>query len=216
MDPYIHEFDDQLRKVFTVYYYSSAMESERAQIAALTDDDFTSLGGLQQIRWSPSQHRAIFKLDKNFTNLTQHCESVAANSNHDRKEECEGVLGFLTSVKFLKMVMFMLDLHGICQVLSKLFQREDLLIIEVAPLLNKAYLALENLRGGKGQRMLEFTATFVETGKYKGTDLTLTEGGVKPGACTRLEWSNFWFRIWRMNTLQARHCSVHLIPMLTF
>ena len=98
MDPYIHEFDDQLRKVFTVYYYSSAMESERAQIAALTDDDFTSLGGLQQIRWSPSQHRAIFKLDKNFTNLTQHCESVAANPNHDRKEECQGVLGFLTSV----------------------------------------------------------------------------------------------------------------------
>ena len=65
-DPYIKEFDEQLKKVFTIYYYSSAMEAQRAQLASLTDDDFTTLGGLQQIRWAPSQHRAIKKLDKNF------------------------------------------------------------------------------------------------------------------------------------------------------
>ena len=118
VDPYILEFDEQLKKVFTVYYYSSVMESERGQIAALTDDDFTTLGGLQQIRWSPSQHRAISKLDKNFRNLTQHLESVAANPKHERKEECEGVLGYLTSLKFLKMLMFVLDMHSICQFIS--------------------------------------------------------------------------------------------------
>ena len=96
---------------------------------------------------------------------------MAANPKHERKEECEGVLGYLTSLKFLKMLMFMLDMHSICQFISKQFQREHVLIIEVAPLLQKAFLALENLRGGKGERMLQFASAFQETGKYKDTVL---------------------------------------------
>ena len=58
-DPSVEEFNEQLQKIFKVYYYSSTMESAREEMALLSDDDFTILGGLNQIRWAPSQHRAL-------------------------------------------------------------------------------------------------------------------------------------------------------------
>ena len=137
----------------------------------MTDDDFTTLGGLQQIRWSPSQHRTLSKLDKKYKNLVQHLENVAATANHERKEECEGVLTIITSLKFLKMMMFLLDLHGVLKFLSLEFQRNEILIIEVEELLNRSFMALQNLRGGKGNKMFQFSEEFERTGKYKGVEL---------------------------------------------
>ena len=143
-------------------------------MALLSDDDFTTLGGLNQIRWAPSQHRALIKLDKNYTNLTKHIEHVAASTRHDRKAECEGILGFATSLKFLKMMMFMIDLHSILKVVSLCFQKEEILIIEVEPILQKAFTAIENLLGGKGLKMLQFAENFQETGTYKGVEINQT------------------------------------------
>ena len=173
-DPYVEVFNEQLQKIFKVYYYSSTMESAREEMALLSDDDFTTLGGLNQIRWAPSQHRALIKLDKNYTNLTKHIEHVAASTRHDRKAECEGILGFATSLKFLKMMMFMIDLHSILKVVSLCFQKEEILIIEVEPILQKAFTAIENLRGGKGLKMLHFADNFQETGTYKGLEINRT------------------------------------------
>ena len=58
-DPYVREFDEHLKKIFSIHYYSSVMEAGREEITALLDEDFTTLGGLNQIRWAPSQHRAL-------------------------------------------------------------------------------------------------------------------------------------------------------------
>ena len=81
-DPYVLEFSENLQKVFKMYYYSSVMEADREELAFLTDDDFTTLGGLNQIRWAPSQYRALAKLDKNFKNLTQHCEGDVVHDGY--------------------------------------------------------------------------------------------------------------------------------------
>ena len=186
-DPYVEEFNEQLQKIFKVYYYSSTMESAREEMALLSDDDFTTLGGLNQIRWAPSQHRALIKLDKNYTNLTKHIEHVAASTRHDRKAECEGILGFATSLKFLKMMMFMIDLHSILKVVSLCFQKEEILIIEVEPILQKAFTAIENLRGGKGLKMLHFADNFQETGTYKGVEINRTRHATRSKLQARLE-----------------------------
>ena len=71
-------------------------------LAALQDSDFIQLGGLNQICWAPSQHRAMEKIDINYSVLTAHLESVAADSKHEWAAECEGILTFITSIKFLK------------------------------------------------------------------------------------------------------------------
>ena len=163
------------------------MEADREELALLTDEDFTTLGGLQKIRWSPSQYRALYKLDKNYKNVTQHTENVAATGNHERKEECEGVLSIVTSLKFLKIMMFLIDLHRVLKFLSLQFQRNDILIIEVEPLLNKTFMALQNLRGGKGMKMLEFSDDFESTGMYKGVKLNRTRHLTRSKTQARME-----------------------------
>ena len=147
------------------------MMLDAEDLAKLTDEDFTQLGGLNQIRCAPSQHRAMEKLHANYPILCQHLENVAANPKHDRQSECKGVLAFLTSLKFVKMLMFLLDLHEIMKVLSLHFQREKMLLIDVLPLLQTALLDLENLRGGRGTKMLQFTRDFNARGTYKGVKL---------------------------------------------
>ena len=163
----------------------------------------TTLGGLQKIRWSPSQYRALYKLDKNYKNVTQHTENVAATGNHERKEECEGVLSIVTSLKFLKMMMFLIDLHRVLKFLSLQFQRNDILIIEVEPLLNKTFMALQNLRGGKGMKMLEFSDDFESTGMYKGVKLNRTRHQKH-----KQEWSNFQMKTGQKMPVSLQNCSV--------
>ena len=69
--------------MFKLYYYSSTtMEADRCELAMLTDEDFSSLGGLNQIRWAASQHGALQKLAKNYAGLATHVENVAADKRH--------------------------------------------------------------------------------------------------------------------------------------
>ena len=70
-EPFIKEFDEQLKKVFKIYHFSSQMMLDAEDLAKLTDEDFTQLGGLNQIRWAPSQHRAMEKLHANYPILCQ-------------------------------------------------------------------------------------------------------------------------------------------------
>jgi len=45
VEPYIKEFDDQLKKLFKIYHFSSSMMLAIENLAALQDEDFTQLGG---------------------------------------------------------------------------------------------------------------------------------------------------------------------------
>ena len=81
------------------------MMLDAEDLAALQDEDFTHLSGLNQIHWAPSQTElAMEKIDANFSILCQHLESVAAEKKHTRAAECQGVLTAITSLKFLKML----------------------------------------------------------------------------------------------------------------
>ena len=147
------------------------MEADRQEIAQLMDEDFTTLGGLNQIRWAASQHRALQKLKEKYSRPVCHDESVAADYKDDRNAECEGVLTNISGLKFVKMLVFLLDVHEICKIVSKQFQRQNILLIEIKALLKRTLLGLENLCGGKGKQMLLFTDSYEETGKYKGVEL---------------------------------------------
>ena len=95
---------------------------------------------MNQIRWAASQHRALQKLAKNYAGLATHVENVAADKRHERNAECQGVLALLSSLKFVKMLMFLIDLHAVTKALSVAFQREDILLIEVKPLVKRTLL----------------------------------------------------------------------------
>ena len=170
-EPYIKEFDDIVSKLFIMYHYSSELTQSAEDLAVLHDEDFSKLSGLHQIRWAASQQRALEKLDKNYPTIAMHLENVAADKHHKRKKECEGMLNHITSMKFLKMLMFLLDSHSVMKLLSLKFQLRNLRFIQVSPFLEKTLLDLSNLRGGKGKHMLRFAEKFEETGTYKGVQL---------------------------------------------
>ena len=135
-EPYIEEFDAIVQKIFIMYHYSSQLTTAAEEdVAVFNDTDFTKLSGLHQIRWAASQHRALEKLDKNYATIIMHLEAVAADKSHKRCAECEGLLNSITSLKFLKMLMFLLDLHNVMKFMSLQFQKATLLLIEIIPLL---------------------------------------------------------------------------------
>ena len=109
-EPYIDEFDKILQKLFIMYHYSSQLTLDAEDLAIFNDADFTKLSALHQIRWAVSQFRALQKLDQNFPSVAMHLENVAADKTHSRRQECEGLLNHVTSLKFLKMLLFLLDL----------------------------------------------------------------------------------------------------------
>ena len=100
-----------------------------------------------------------------------HLENVAADRTHKRREECEGLFNHITGLKFLKMLMFLLDLHDIMKFLSLQFQKKFLLLINVLPLLEKSLLDVANLQGGKVPNMLRFASDFEHTAKNRGVQL---------------------------------------------
>ena len=85
------------------------------------------------------------------------------------------------------MLMFLIDLHAVTKALSVAFQREDILLIEVKPLVKRTLLQLENLRGGKGTNMLEFSVSYEETGQYKGVELNRARHATRSKTQARLE-----------------------------
>ena len=85
------------------------------------------------------------------------------------------------------MLMFLLDLHEVPKCLSLAFQREEFLLIEVKPLLKRTILNLQNLQGGKGLKMLEFSDCYEETGQYKGVELNRARHATRSKTQARLE-----------------------------
>lgn len=147
--PYVEEFDSILEKLFKLYHYSSALTQGCRDLAVFLDEDFVKLSALHAIRWAASQHRALCKLDHSYPVICQHLESVAADKKHKRQAECSGLFRCITSLQFVKMLMFMLDVHDILKFLSLRFQKQELMLIEVLPLLDVVSLDLRSLRGGK-------------------------------------------------------------------
>ena len=60
-------------------------------------------------------------------------------------------------------------------------------MIEVKPLVKRTLLQLENLRGGKGTNMLEFSVSYEETGQYKGVELNRAKHATRSKTQARLE-----------------------------
>jgi hypothetical protein len=106
-----------------MYHYSSQLTLDAEDHSLFNDEDFSKISGLHQVRWASSQARALSKIDNNFFIICMRLENVAADRTHKRIEECEGLLNHIIGLKFLKMLMFLLDLHDIMKFLSLQFQK---------------------------------------------------------------------------------------------
>ena len=148
-EPYINEFESVMKSVFSFYHYSAKRVRALELVAATLDVDLVHFGGIQGIRWVSSQHRALHALYTNYTATVEHLDSIAVNGSKDSAKAC-GLVRKLKSSKFITFLHFMLDLTNIIVPLSLTFQKNDLIVIDVLPIIETAMLSLQEMKGRPG------------------------------------------------------------------
>ena len=118
-----------------------------------------------QVRWVASKTRALRAIHSNMYLVVAHLEEMTSSkaesnkASHYHKEIC--------SVRFLKMLAIMTDILEVLSDLSQFFQRNDLLLIDVAPALECAMLKLQGLKYSPGPSMKKFGTSYsVEKKSY--------------------------------------------------
>ena len=120
-------------------------------VAAELDEQLSYFGGIQQIRWVASQHRALCALHNNYGSMCSHLETIATLSNKSDAAKAAGLLKRLKSPKFLTFLLFMIDFTSVIGQLSQAFQANDLLVLDVLPRLENVTLALIDMKTSPGK-----------------------------------------------------------------
>ena len=130
-------------------------------------------GGIQQIRWVASQERALIALKKNYEATCLHLENISASSTKADGTKAKGLLNKLKSPKFVTFLMFMIDFTEVIGYLSKVFQADNLIILDVLPKLECALTALVEMKSSPGKCVSSLT---------KGSQFgkVILKGEVKP------------------------------------
>lgn len=84
--PYLEDFEKVLKGIFKLYYYSPKRRRELAEIASNLDRELKHYGGIQQVRWVASQHRALKALYDNYEVTVIHLQEIASgrDDNSDK------------------------------------------------------------------------------------------------------------------------------------
>ena len=148
-ESYINELESVIKCVFSFYHYSAKRVRALELVAATLDVHLAHFGGIQAIRWVSSQHRALQALHTNYTATCEHLDNIAVSGSKDSAKAC-GLLRKLKSSKFITFLHFMLDLTNIIVPLSLTFQKNDLIVIDVLPIIETAMLSLQEMKSRPG------------------------------------------------------------------
>ena len=107
--PYLQKFQDTIYQVFKFYYYSLKKRRELQDVVDIIQENTAHFGGVSTTRWLASRHRALVALEKNFPVSVSHLEHVATGRGGDAAK-AKGILKFLKTENFFKMLCFMLDI----------------------------------------------------------------------------------------------------------
>ena len=173
-DPYMQEFEDVVKQLFSIYHWSPKLSRELQSMAIIFEEEYEKFAALKNMRWSSSSFRAMNKLKKTYTTVSRHLEALAA-SKHKHSDTAKGILPKYRSLKFVKYLHFMVDFLKPCKILSKSFQKEQLLITEVPAMIDRCLDSLRKLSDGNGENMLEFGRVYnPDTKMFKGVKLQFT------------------------------------------
>ena len=166
-EPYVKEFESTVKGIFSYYHYSPKRVRALEQEAALLDVALEHFGGIQAIRWISSQHRALESLRKNYTPTCSHLQNIVENVPRDAAK-ASGLLRKLRSAKFITFLHFMLDLTSHIVPLSLVFQANDLMLIDVLPIIETALLRLIEMKNRPG----DCVSSIVHGFAYEGVMLS--------------------------------------------
>ena len=129
-----------------------------------------SLGSVHQCRWVASQLRVLKALDQNYQAICKHFQSLIQDVSKDAAK-VSGLLTKLHSPKFVSFLLFK-DFIQVITRLSEMFQRDDLLVIEVIPQLEATVLQLVEMQRNPGISI----ASLAKGNLYEGVDVSVEVG----------------------------------------
>ncbi|XP_076099754.1 zinc finger protein 862-like [Mytilus galloprovincialis] len=167
--PYMSTFETTLKGVFKFYYYSPKRRRELAEISEILDQILLHFGDIKQVRWLSSKERAVKAMLSNYEVVVSHLEhDFVAGSRADDANRARGYHTVITSVKFLKFLHFLMDYLPIVAKLSRNFQLDDYLVIELNDHIEAAVIHLTQLKNGTGKYCTQFAEKFDVTNKTFG------------------------------------------------
>lgn len=171
---YMSQFETTLKSIYSLYHYSPKRRRELSEIAALLNTSLAHFSSVKQVRWLSSKARAIDAVKQNLGSVASHLEhDAAAGIRADDSNKVNGILTQMTSVPFLRMLHFLLDYLPIVSELSRAFQTEDVLVIQMPPLIETTLVKLAVLKAQPGKNMKAFQARYDATTRTFG-DLKLS------------------------------------------
>ena len=121
------------------------------KVAEELESHLAHFGGIQQVRWVASQKRALIALKKNYEPTCLHLENIADSSSKSDANKAKGLLKRLKSPKFITFLMFMVDFTEVIEWVSLAFQNDDLMLLDVIPMLENALTALTEMKFSPGK-----------------------------------------------------------------
>ncbi|KAI2645894.1 Zinc finger protein 862 [Labeo rohita] len=187
---YLVKFEDTLKTIFKMYYYSPKKRRELTEISELLNEKMAHFSGLKNTRWLPSRLRCLKAVEKNYTPTVVHMENMAEGSDIKSEDaaKAKGVVQEMKSEKFVRFLRFMLDYSTILSKCSTDFQHDNLNITRTNQLVESTTSRLIGLKTkpGEYQKTLDTKFTVNEDGSicYCGTQLTKSQRPARRGEGT--------------------------------
>ena len=155
--PYLQIFEETIKSIFNFYHFSTKRRRKLAEIAVLLSAMLTNYSSVKAVRWVASKSRALLAVKKNFASTFMHSEDASQGSKDVKtKGKAASIHREITTVRFVKMLHFMLALMDIITETSKIFQREKLTIAEVPDIIQETKMKLMKLKQHIGKHSKEF------------------------------------------------------------
>ncbi|XP_073329080.1 uncharacterized protein C17orf113-like [Pagrus major] len=148
------------RTVSSVYsfYKHSASRTNRLRklTAALSDEDMTSLKQPCAVRWL-SLHKAVESMKSNWPALVMELNEEAVGGS----AQAQGILGQIQQYSFIALTHTLSDVLPVMTKLNMVFQKEDVNLATIRPMVNASVAALTQLRDAPGPEEERFEAECV-------------------------------------------------------
>jgi hypothetical protein len=134
---------------------------ELKEISELFNNDFSHLGHIKGVRWLASKERALKALVKDLEAVVAHLEHTSVRGRRaDDANKAKGYHTEITSLRFIKLLYFLLDFLPLVAKLSRVFQEERYLIFEICEHIDVVLAQLEQMKEFDGKHMKEFCTKF--------------------------------------------------------
>ena len=144
--------------VYRCNYRSSKRRRDLKQIGDIIDEDVVYFSAPKGTRWMASRQRAYSALRQDLAVVCAHVEE-ASTGKGEEVAKCKGYLRQLRSLNFKQALHFMIDVLNILAGVSCAFQKDDLLITDIAVKVGAGCLKRKAFRQLNGKVFVEYTAS---------------------------------------------------------